>query len=306
MRPFKDWFGQRSMVRVCGVVCAAGLLGAALAPLTAAAAGGRAVVPAVASSHHFTVVATSSNTHSDALTINNSATNNKSHALLFVNADYDAGGACGCHYVDQPIGVYYTGVKWQIVNEDGASIALGTQFNVLVVAAPSANAFVFTSGPTNTIGDASFINKTATNGKKTVKLQVTQTSDGVFDQRAVGVTYSNEFSQWAVFDEDGATMPNGSLFNVLVGTTGGGKLAVQKATSSNSSGDATFINNSATNGKPGAFVLSTPNWNPNGAATGVSDTDPTGVWYDAPSWAVFQEDTSAVPLGAAFNLLLYG
>jgi hypothetical protein len=306
MRTFNDRFGQRSVVRVCGMVFAAGLVGMALAPLPAAAAGDRAGVPAAATSHHFTVVATSSNTHADALTISNSATNNKPHALLFVNANYDAGGVCGCHYVDQPIGVYYTGVKWQIVNEDGASIALGTQFNVLVVAAPSANAFVFTSGPTNTIGDTAFINEAATNGKKTVKLQVTQTSNGVFDQRAVGVLYSNEFSQWAVFDEDGTTMPNGSLFNVLVGTTGGGKLAVQKATSSNSSGDATFINNSVTNGRPGAFVLSTPDWNPNGAATGVSDADPTGVWYDAPSWTVFQENTSAVPLGAAFNLLLYG
>ena len=52
-------------------------------------------------------------------------------------------------------------------------------------------------------------------------------------------------------------------------------------------------------------MFSTPLWNPGGDG-GVYDTDATGVWYDNPSWAVFQEDTSSVPLGAAFNLLLYG
>ena len=301
--------GRRSAVRLGGIALAAGLVGLAAAPSPVAAARARLARPASSSSTHFSVTATSSNTVGVTTAINNAATNGKPHALLFVSPSYAYNGVCGCVYENHPIGVYYTSGEWVIFNQDSMAMALGTEFNVLVVSAPSSTAFVLTA--TSPSGDSAFINSPKTNSKTSVKLQVTQLLDPgglcpcVNNAHSVGVWYDRAKSEWAAFNEDELAMPAGASFNVLVGSTGGGKLAVQKATVSNSFADATRINNSLTNGHASAFVFSTPLWNPGGHG-GVYDTDATGVWYDSPSWAVFQEDASGVPLGAAFNLLLYG
>lgn len=103
-------------------------------------------------------------------------------------------------------------------------------------------------------------------------------------------------------------MTTGASFNVMVGTkkSGGGTSALQTATASNTGGDSTFISNSKTTGNPNAVVFETPNWNP-GAAGGTYDAPPTGIWWADGSGqaAVFNENESAMPLNAAFNLIIY-
>jgi hypothetical protein len=86
---------------------------------------------------------------------------------------------------------------------------------------------------------------------------------------------------------------------------GGQGLFVQTATTSNTSGDSTFINNSAANGNPGIGLLVTANWDPGSVYTGFDD-HLVGVWYDSwlGEWAIFNEDGSAMPVGAQFNVLV--
>jgi hypothetical protein len=87
---------------------------------------------------------------------------------------------------------------------------------------------------------------------------------------------------------------------------------VWKATAANSSGDSTFINNFATNGRPGDLLFITPNRTQGGvcgsdtSSVCVDDTSPVGVWYDTSTgrWAIFNEDRSAIPAGASFNVLV--
>jgi len=50
-------------------------------------------------------------------------------------------------------------------------------------------------------------------------------------------------------------------------------------------------------------VFVTPNWNPGGSG-GVFDNHPTGVWYHAGKWAIFNQDVKAIPNGAAFNVMV--
>jgi hypothetical protein len=78
---------------------------------------------------------------------------------------------------------------------------------------------------------------------------------------------------------------------------------VAVATSTNVSGDSLYIDDFNTNNNPSAFILITPNWNPNGVG-GVYNNHPTGVWYNTAKgrWAIFNEDGAAMPLGAAFNV----
>ncbi len=70
------------------------------------------------------------------------------------------------------------------------------------------------------------------------------------------------------------------------------------ATSANSSGDYTNLNNATTNNNPNTIVLVTPNWSPNG----VYDNHPIGVWYHNGVWSIFNQDLTPIPANAAFNV----
>jgi hypothetical protein len=79
-----------------------------------------------------------------------------------------------------------------------------------------------------------------------------------------------------------------------------------EATSSNTSGDTTYINNKLSNRNRNALVFVTANWNPHNAAEGIYDTAPLGVWYDSAKkkWGIFNEDGSDMAVGMAFNVLI--
>jgi hypothetical protein len=294
-----------------GMLFGAGLLAAAVAPTPVAAAASQTQAPA-ATPVHFTWETSTSNSSGDSTYINSSATNGKPHALLFVTPTYVMSGS-GV-YDDNPIGVWYVGGEWAIFNENGATMPLDMLFNVLVVPAPTATAFVFTSASSNIEGSTAFINSSKTNGQKSIKLQVTQLWNpggvgGANNNSSIGVFYNTPtpfHDRWGVFDQNDTGIPVGVSFNVLVGAIAHGKLALQKATAPTRVDDFTLINNATLNNHPAFILFSTPVYDPNGRG-GVFDADPTGVWYDGSDsrWTVFQEGVGAVPLNAAFNLLFY-
>ena len=72
------------------------------------------------------------------------------------------------------------------------------------------------------------------------------------------------------------------------------------ATSANSSGDYTNLNNATTNNNPNTIVLVTLNWSPNG----VYDNHPIGVWYHNGGWSIFNQDLTPIPANAAFNVYI--
>ena len=80
------------------------------------------------------------------------------------------------------------------------------------------------------------------------------------------------------------------------------------ATSSNTSGNATLINNLATDGEPGALLFVTPNFDP-GGVNGGYDNSPIGVYYDSSAgtsgeWGVFNENSTTMPAGTSFNVFV--
>jgi hypothetical protein len=70
------------------------------------------------------------------------------------------------------------------------------------------------------------------------------------------------------------------------------------AASSNSTFDYTDLDNPILNGNPNAVVMVTPSWEPNQ----VYNNHAVGVFYDGDRWAIFNQDYSAIPVGAAFNV----
>ena len=80
---------------------------------------------------------------------------------------------------------------------------------------------------------------------------------------------------------------------------------IQRATSKNISGNSTYINNRRINGNPDVVLSVTQSWNP-GGGEGTYNNHPVGVWYDRSrkQWAIFNQDRSAMPSGAAFNMVI--
>ena len=65
----------------------------------------------------------------------------------------------------------------------------------------------------------------------------------------------------------------------------------------------TRINHVITDSNPYGVVLATPNWNPAGSR-GTYDNHNIGVWYDGTQWAIFNQDSVAMPPEASFNILI--
>jgi hypothetical protein len=66
----------------------------------------------------------------------------------------------------------------------------------------------------------------------------------------------------------------------------------------------TVIDHPLTNGNPNAIILVTPNLNPGGVVGGTYDSHPIGVIYSSGKWAIFNQDLAAMPVGAAFNVII--
>jgi hypothetical protein len=76
---------------------------------------------------------------------------------------------------------------------------------------------------------------------------------------------------------------------------------VHRATPQNIQRHWTVLDHPSTNGRPGAVVVVTSTWNPNGQG-GTYDNHAIGVWYTAGHWAIFNQDLAPMPANAAFNV----
>ena len=119
------------------------------------------------------------------------------------------------------VGVWYepTSGRWAIFNEDRAPIPAGAAFRVSIP--PASEGFVHRAAPSDTVGNATYLYGPLTNGKPDASVSVTQNwnpggGEGVYNDHPVGVFYDGDVGQWAIYNEDGASMPDGAAFNVAV------------------------------------------------------------------------------------------
>ena len=167
--------------------------------------------------------------------------------------------------------------------------------------------FIWTTTPSNTTGFLTVINNGATNGLPKAMLFVTQndTPGGVcgcvVDQVPIGITYGG--GRWLIFNEDLSTnMPIGASFNVLVVQHANADVFVQTATTTNTVGDSTSITSTATDGKPKALLQVTQR--STGGSQSVNNNRSVGVTFANNKAAIFNEDTSPMPVGAEFNVMV--
>jgi len=265
---------------------------------------------------HLEISVSSAETDGDSALIDNDATNGQPGDLLFVTPNPYRGATCPCLAVTPlpVIGVWYDGSQWAVFDENQSLMPDGESFNVLAEPAAGADVFVHTTTKANTQGDHTFISSPLTNGKPAAIMQVTQNwnpdgkSTGVYNPHPVGVRYYRAQRKWAIVNEDGAAIPRDAAFNVLVAgsASGGGSVAVARATTTSVAGRATLVSDPAASGKPAALLFVTPDYNPGGKG-GTTSLSPTSVSYDTPKgvWAVVDENGTPVPLHSAYNLLIF-
>ena len=171
-------------------------------------------------------------------------------------------------------------------------------------------AFVHRSDEKNSRGDYTYLSDPNIDGDPNAVVLVMpipdqeSTGDGIYDHN-VGVWYEPQAQQWAIFNQDRAAVPAGTTFQVIV--PGGPEKIVHRAESGNIDENSTYLDDPLVNGKPGAILSVTQNWNP-GGGSGTYNDHPVDVRYDTgrQQWAIYNTDDSAMPDGAAFNVAVSG
>ncbi|OLB80154.1 MAG: hypothetical protein AUI14_07670 [Actinobacteria bacterium 13_2_20CM_2_71_6] len=250
----------------------------------------------------FVHIASGANSTYDWTDLDNAITNNNPAAVVFVTPNWSPHGGTAI-YDDHPIGVWYHDGRWAIFHQDQSAIPAGAAFNVYAVSAPTApTVVVHTATPANIKSNYTDIDNSAGNGKPSAIVWMTPNYGpaNVYDNHPTGVWYNG--GKWSVFNQDIAGMPDGATFNISVGAKGARAVFVHSASAGNSAADYTDLDNPATNGHPNALVFVTPNYSP----AYVYNKHNIGVWYHNGRWSVFnQDDTSPIPAGAAFNVVVY-
>ena len=169
----------------------------------------------------FTHTATDTNSRGDYTYISDPAIDGDPDTVVLVVPSTDRGNARAASY-DHNIGVWYEGInekKWAIFNQDRAAIPAGRTFKVIIP--PASETFVHHAKLDNTAGNSTYLNNPLTVGEPDAFLRVTQTWNpgggrGVYNDHPIDVVYDADIRKWAIYNRDGAPMPDGAAFNIAV------------------------------------------------------------------------------------------
>jgi hypothetical protein len=172
-----------------------------------------------ADSTSFFQTATISNLVGNWMLLDNPAINGNPNAVIVVTADYTANGICGCVMNKHQVGVAYNGSQWGIFNEDTTSIPVGAQFNVIAFA--SANSLAWTTRPSRIGSSTFFLNDLRLNWQPNLLLFATPNWNPGnvcgcnFDSHSLGVYYATALGEWSIYNEDYASILQGTAFNLV-------------------------------------------------------------------------------------------
>lgn len=119
-------------------------------------------------------------------------------------------------------GIFYDSsvAKWSVYNEDFAPMAVGAKFNIRVVSRGEAY-YRHTATTSNTVFSWTYLNQPNLNGQPHAQIFITHIYGdagfgGIAVNHPLGVFYDTNAGQWAIFTQDGAGMPVGSMYNIVI------------------------------------------------------------------------------------------
>ena len=171
--------------------------------------------------------------------------------------------------------------------------------------------FTHTATDANSRGDYTYISDPAIDGDPNAVVLVVPSTDrgnarGSSYDHNIGVWYEgvNE-KKWAIFNQDRAAILGGAAFEVVVSPAS--QSFVHYAVPDNTISNTSYLDNQLTNGEPNAVLSVTQNWNPGGGRAVYND-HPISVVYDqdVQKWAIYNQEGTPMPNGAAFNVGVSG
>jgi hypothetical protein len=253
---------------------------------------------------HFVHVATAGNIRNSWTYLDHPLLNGDNGAVVLVTQNYNPKGMDGTPN-DEPIGVWYdTGEnKWAIFNQDMTPMPPDAAFNVHIPV-QDFTLFVHEATDGNSVANYTLLDHFMLNGTPGAMVFVTQNwnpsgEPGRYNPHVVGVEYREADQQWCILNLDGAPMTPEASFNVLVSSPDE-TAVVHIATTGNTSGYFTGLDDVRINGNPNALLTATQNKTPQG----VENPHAIGVQYVGEHWYVFNQDSVNIPQNAAFNVLI--
>jgi hypothetical protein len=135
-------------------------------------------------------------------------------ATWFVTSVWNPYGGMGVYDNHQPA-VIFDGTFWSVAQSDGSAFPAWASFN-----ANQYSGQIVTAGPGNVVGDSMYLSDPSYDGNPNARVFVTEnlSPKGLPPVKVgveVGVWYDAWRGRWAVFTEDGSSMPLGATFNVV-------------------------------------------------------------------------------------------
>lgn len=166
---------------------------------------------------NFAHLATAANVSGDTTRLSASGLDDEPDRILLVTRNsLDPGGSL---FDDvHPFGVFYLSFggpgSWFVSHLDSTAMGEGGGYDVYWQP-PSANAYRHVAAPGNIAGNYTLLDHPLLDGNACAQVHVTQSAgQGVFNGHQIGVWYTG--SRWSVFNQDGATMPVGAEFHVVI------------------------------------------------------------------------------------------
>jgi hypothetical protein len=153
----------------------------------------------------------------------------------------------------------------------------------------------------------SVINHPDLNGNPSARVLLTTyfNPNGLRNDHTYSVWYNATTDRWNIFPEDLSNLPLDTAFFMGVPDGSNTAVATHVADAGNIAGNYTIIDHPLLNGDPDAVFVYTHNWGVSGGSGNVVNDHVTGVWYTGSNWSIYNEDLSAMPEDAEFELMIF-
>ena len=114
------------------------------------------------------------------------------------------------------IGVWYTGSRWSVFNQDKAAMPANVSFLLTF----SDNCFLQKANTENVRNNEMLLDHPAINGNSNSKFTITQNWNpdgigGIYNQSEIGKRFDTSMGKWVLINQSGATIPIGAAFTIM-------------------------------------------------------------------------------------------
>jgi hypothetical protein len=216
-------------------------------------------------------------------------------------------------YNDHPMGMYISGAKWRLFNEDQLVMLNNAKFHVLHPYGNDSDSFNNLINWTNSSGaNTGFeLNAISLDGNTNNVIFAGQFWDGVYNPSSIEVGYKSSTSAWYLGNVDGTNMPVSSKY-MTYHQNKSRNAYVHVVTENNTIGSETVLDHPLLNNN--ACALPTVTQQSSYLFGPLFEQNPhnIGVYYNTERWRIFNQDLAAIDIdigggpvvGGLFNVMV--